>query len=527
MIKVNKKNKAKNKAFEFLTIFSMVFGVVVGGGIYLKNSGENGVLAQAGNNPYLALAVWVFIGVLCSLMMLTFIEAASSKTKSGHSTAQSWANTFVNRKTASLFSIMYICMYLPILTSIGALFVVKTFFEGIEVFTNTSFVSTMGREGFMALKIFLSTVILVGFSLMNIYTQKPSKLIQSVLTFVKFIPLLCVVIGGFAIFIKDPSGENSFNQWHNGQHDNVNGFNLFFATAVPILFAFDGFIYAATLQKDCEHKEVVAPAMLSAIIAVTIFYVLITVGIFFGAKDGDIFKFFDTLFKENPWVSLLFKVIITCTLFTVVNGYTTLIPKTVQSAVEEGFIFSKSEKKDISIQKAGYIGMAITLSVYTLFLIISIAIGYANGDKDKEINYFLVADLASSSTVIFAFIAYLIIMIGVLHNRRTNKVEVRKVKGGFVIGIITTILVTIMVGYICYVYLIDRLLPDSKGSIIDPILLIVFSIIIFISWVINECLFSKQDIDNNDFILRINPKNWFKYNKELEIEKFKSKSNVK
>ncbi|WP_338985036.1 APC family permease [Spiroplasma endosymbiont of Diplazon laetatorius] len=523
MIKVNKANRAKNKTFEFLTIFSMVFGVVVGGGIYLKNKNEvGGVLWEAGGNPYLALAVWVFIGVLCSLMMLTFIEAASSKTKSGHSTAQSWANTFVNRRTASLFSIMYVCMYLPILTSIGALFIVTTFFGGIEAFTGNNFVDSMGKEGFMAMKIAISTIILIGFSLMNTYTSKPSKLIQSILTFVKFIPLLCVVIGSFAIFIQNPNGTNSFNpseEWSKPS------FNLFFATAVPILFAFDGFIYAATLQKDCEHKEVVAPTMLSAIIAVTIFYILITIGIFFGSDNGDIFKFFDKLFEKNPWVSLLFKIIITCTLFTVVNGYTTLMPKTVQSAVEEGFIFNKSKNSEISIVKSGYIAMSITLTVHVLFLIVSIAIGEIK--PNGEIDYSLVADLASSTTVIFAFIAYLIIMIGVLHNRRTNKVEVRKVKGGFVIGIITTIIVSIVVGYICYVFLIDRFLPGKGQNIIDPLLLIGFSVIIFVAWVINECLISKNDIDKNDFILRINPKNWFKYNKELEIQKFKSKSNVK
>ncbi|WP_339020861.1 APC family permease [Spiroplasma endosymbiont of Atherix ibis] len=524
MIKVNKTNKRKNKTFEFLTIFSMVFGIVVGGGIYLKNSGKNGVLAQAGNNPYLALSVWVFIGVLCSLIMLSFIEAASSKTKLGHSTAQSWANTFINRKTASMCSILYICMYLPILAGLGALFTINTLFNGIDIFyystTGIYLVEKLGRVEFMIIKIFLSTLLLVGFSLMNIYTHKPSKMIQSIFTIVKFIPLFSVVVGGFTLFILNPSVNNSFNP----KNSTINSFGIspFFATILPILFAFDGFIYAATLQKDCEHKEVVPVAMLSAIIAVTLFYIIITVAVFLGAEDGNIFNFFDNLFIKSPWAALIFKIIIACTLLTTVNGYTTLIPKTVQSAVEEGFIYTKSRSEKISYIKSGYIGMIITLSIYTLFLIISICIGFiSNPNGKQEINYFLVADYSSNSTVMFAFIIYLILMIAVLHNRKTNKVEVNKVKGGFVIGIITTTILIIVMGYIYYDFFINKF--KDKEKMIDPILLIFFALIIALVWVINECLLSKSNIDENDLYLRIQPRNWFRYNKEIEIEKYKRK----
>ncbi|ALD66899.1 APC family permease [Spiroplasma cantharicola] len=525
MIKVNKANKAKNKSFEFLTIFSMVFGIVVGSGIYLKNKVEaGGVLHEAGRNPWLALTVWLFIGVLCSLVMLTFIEAASATKNDGHSTAQSWANKFINRRTASLFSILYICMYLPILAGLGALFTVKTVFSGINTFyfamNEESLILKIGKVQWMSLELFFSTIVLIGFSLMNIFTHKPSKFIQSIFTIVKFLPLITIVIGGFSLFIINPKGNNSFNPSTGYEPWQV---NTFFGTMIPILFAFDGFIYAATLQKDCEHKEVVAPAMLSAIIAVTFFYIIITISIFFGASDGDVFKLFDNLFKKSPWVALLFKLIIAGTILTTVNGYTTLIPKTVQSGVQEKFIYSKEGKDNISYVKSGFIGMAITISIYVLFLTISIAIDW----NSPEINYFLVADYSSNSTVMFGFIVYLILMIYVLHNRRTKKVETLKVKGGFVIGIITCTILSIIMGYAYYNFMIGKFLSNDFKTMIDPILLIFFALVLAIVWIVNECLISKNNIDNNDFILRIKPNNWFKYNKELEIKKFKSKTNVK
>ncbi|AGR42535.1 APC family permease [Spiroplasma diminutum] len=524
MIKVNKINKAKNKTFEFLTIFSMVFGIVVGSGIYLKNRTEpGGVLHEAGQNPWLALTVWMFIGVLCSMIMLTFIEAASATEKDGHSTAQSWANKFINRRTASLFSIMYICMYLPILAGLGALFTVKTIFDGINEFyiiTNgVNLVNKIGKVEWMSLELFISTLVLVGFSLMNIYTHKPSKLIQSIFTIIKFLPLITIVIGGFTLFLTNSNSNNSFNP--EEPYDNWS-MNSFFATMIPILFAFDGFIYAATLQKDCEHKQVVAPAMMSAIIAVTAFYIIITVSIFFGASDGNVFKLFDNLFQKEPWIALLFKLIIACTILTTVNGYTTLIPKTVHSAVEENFIYKKNHTTEIGYIKSGFIGMIITLTIYVLFLIISIPLGW--NDSSGEINYFIVANYSSNTTVMFGFLAYLIIMIYVLHNRRTKKVEVRKAKGGFAIGIISTSILSIILVYAYFDFLINKFKSGKIENMIDPIILIFFAIVLLIAWIINEVLISKQDIENNDFALRILPRNWFKYNKELEIEKFKSRN---
>lgn len=86
------------------------------------------------------------------------------------------------------------------------------------------------------------------------------------------------------------SFENNSNNWKT---------SVFFVTMLPILFAFDGFIYTATLQKDVEYKKVVAPVMFTAIIAVSIFYLIISAAIFFGANDGNIFALFDNLTANN------------------------------------------------------------------------------------------------------------------------------------------------------------------------------------------------------------------------------------
>ncbi|WP_020834801.1 hypothetical protein [Spiroplasma taiwanense] len=54
----------------------------------------------------------------------------------------------------------------------------------------------------------------------------------------------------------------------------------------------------------------------------------------------------------------------------------------------------------------------------------------------------------------------------------------------------------------------------------------VFVVIIAVVWIINEAIISFHDIENNDFYLRLNPKNWFKYDKKIIIEKFNNKKEI-
>ncbi|WP_020834804.1 amino acid permease [Spiroplasma taiwanense] len=251
MTKINKKNKTKNKIFEFLTVFSMVFGIVVGGGIYLKNAGENGVLAMAGNNLWVALSVWSLMGVFCCLMMVTFIEVSSSSKKGEHNTLTSWSGRFVGRRYGSLVTILYAIIYMPILVIIGSLFTTSSLFDAIKVIYELnngidSWDLFLKPDIQITIEIFFATFLLVGFQLMNIYSEKPVRILQTILSFLKFIPLLIVLILGIVFFAQ--GNENSFNPNNTYQPFSINSF---FATMVPIMFAFDGFLDSASIQKDC------------------------------------------------------------------------------------------------------------------------------------------------------------------------------------------------------------------------------------------------------------------------------------
>ncbi|ASP28752.1 amino acid permease [Spiroplasma corruscae] len=518
MINVNKKNKVKNKVFEFLTIFSMVFGLVIGNGIYLKNSNEpGGVLGEAGQNPYIAIFVWVFIGVMCTLMMITFIEASSAaEGNEDHSTVQSWAKKFINNRCASLFSILYICMYMPVLLSLASLFSIEIIFESVDDFFSIS--SKWGLVKFTVTKIILSMLLLIFFQLLNIYTYTPSKFIQTFLTFVKFIPLFVAIVGSFSVFAIDgPNKNNSFNPVE--KHYSSWKPTTLLATSMPVLFAFDGFVYAATLRKDCENKKVVAPAMLSAILAVTVFYIVVTVSIFISREDGNIFNLFDEIFRGNIYFVLLFKIIIAITMLTILNGYSTLMPRTINSAIDEKLIAINF--KSNAFKKGGYLGFTITSIIFVVFVSSSLAL---TGNRESELSAFYISNYSSNSTVIFAFTSYLLVMIFVLINKKTKKVRVDSIRGSFIIGIISSVMLFIVLGYAYYDFLINKFINKSYE---DPALLILFSLLIGLIWFINEIILSKNNIEENDFYLRLNPKNWHKYNKQIALTNYVKKKGKK
>ncbi|AGR42536.1 amino acid permease [Spiroplasma diminutum] len=510
MIKVNKKNKTKNKIYEFLSVFSMTFGIVVGSGIYLKNAGDNGVLAKAGNNPYLAIAVWTLIAVFCCMMMLAFIEISTSTKKGDHNTLTAWAGRFLGRRYGSLVTILYAVIYLPVLIIIGALFTTSSFFQALDIIHkfNTGNDHLLNGDTKLVIEIFTAALILFLFQILNTYTSKPGKILQTSLSFLKFVPLLTVLIAGITFFSLGK--ESSFTP------ENVGGFkfNNIFITMVPIMFAFDGFLDSAAIQKDCEHKEVVAPAMMTGIVAVSIFYIVISIAIFMGATDGNILNIFENV---DPRAHFAFNLIITITLLTMVNAYSVIYPLVIRASIEEKFIYSKNNGQELSKIKASWIALIIVFIFFIGFVTSSLLI--TNKDSYLETAY-----LSSDATIIIVYLLNLPLLIQMLINRKTKKVEVRKVKGAYFAGIFSSSMLIFIMAYIYYLNIIESLII---GELVSPILWFIFVIILAISWAINEAIISKNNIDSNDFYLRINPKNWFHYDKEKSIAQFKEKEVVK
>ncbi|QGS52442.1 amino acid permease [Spiroplasma tabanidicola] len=488
MININKKNKFKNKVFEFLVLFSMTFGIVVGSGIYLKNSSENGVLAAAGKNPYIAIAVWIFVGVVACMMMLSYIEASSAMKNEEHSTLSKFAEKFVGRKWGTVTAIVFAVFYIPLLTTIGSLFLINSSFQAVDAFmlstSNKGIDDYLRKETRIILEILLSIIILLVIQYLNYKSDKGGKLLQIICSTIKFIPLIMVLVGGIALYTSGQVQSNSFNSEHEPFK-----VNQIFAALIPVLFAFDGFIDSVTLQKDIEHKSVVAPAMLSGIIACALFYLLVTVSIFISSDDGNVLN----LFKAYPALALVFKIIIVLTLITSVNAYSNVYTKVIKAAILENSYVKNLKNINLSNKKLQITAILINIGTLIFFVTVSLLVTW----KSREPDYFLASYYSADTAILYVFIIYAVIIGGILNNRRTKKIEVKKLKGGFLIGVITLSLLSFMILYMYYLSLIDSIVIFSKtkdaNSLIIPILWAIFLVIGSGIYYFNEFKIKKQN----------------------------------
>ncbi|AXK50901.1 APC family permease [Spiroplasma alleghenense] len=471
LTKKQKSNKRTNKVFEFLTLFSLVFGLMVGSGIYLKNRNTaGGVLGEAGQNPYLAITMWLVIGLVSTLMILVFVEAASSTKNQGHSTIQTWGSKFLGRRVGSFYAIFFIMFYVPVLSGIGALFSVKTIIDATDKLVGEQWLS---HEGKLAIQGSFAILMMIGFMVLNMLTTKPGHLIQTIFTFFKFIPLAIVIIGGFILNFQgnDNAFDNSSGEWKT---------EYFFLTMAPILFSFDGFIFAAALQKDVEHKEVVAPGLFFGVLGVSLFYVLISIAIFFGSVDGNVFTLFDNLFQKAPGWSFFFKSVVACTIMTIVNGYSIVGPKGVQASMDDNLIFNKKDKI-VSHRVAAVIQGIISLSIVSLLITCSVIINN---------NLIDIIDFTSNTITVMAFTIYLSVLIGVLVNRKTKRVEVEKVKGVYWFAAFPILFLTVSMSYV-YFDLFKKF--SSVETMFDPLFFIFSLVVMFILWGANEKLLKKYN----------------------------------
>ncbi|WP_338955263.1 amino acid permease [Spiroplasma endosymbiont of Polydrusus cervinus] len=450
------KNKKHVKFFEFLTVFSTAVGITIGIGIYLKNDNSEGHVLYFTQNPYLAIGLWVLVGILGMAMIMVFIEVTSVKTKSGHGTLASWANVLIGRKVGSLISLFYIFFYFPILLGLFPIFSINAMFDALAIESISK-----GTQNIISVSVGL--VILILFFLLNIFLRNIGKWVQAIGTFIKFIPLLVSLVVGFIA----PINGNVFDTYKDLKFGN------FFMGLLPVLFSFDGFIYAAGLQKEVSNKNVVPKALFTAMLFITIFYILKVISLFLGTNDGSVFTLFKNVI-EGPVAKILMWFIMLTALISI-NGLTFVAPSLGHTVQEENLIYIG--KKELNYQQIGLIQMGITISFN--LLLIGLSLGLI-GDP----MYLL--DLSSNAVSFTAFLCYISLIIVICVNRYTKRVEVTKVKGMYYYAGFSLFLLIGSISYIMYSFFAF----SSNHKTLYSLLIIIGGTLIM--WGINELLLSTK-----------------------------------
>ncbi|WP_253301401.1 APC family permease [Spiroplasma endosymbiont of Phyllotreta cruciferae] len=449
------KTKKHVKFFEFLTVFSTAVGITIGIGIYLKNDTSEGRVLYFTQNPYLTIALWILVCILGIAMIMVFIEIASINTKSGDVTLASWANVLIGRKVGSLFSIFYIFFYFPTLLGIFPIFSINTMFDALEIKSITK-----GTQN--AIAISLGSILLILFYLLNIFLLNVGRWVQTIGTFVKFIPLLVSLIIGFII----PMNGNVFDSFKELKFGN------FFMGLLPVLFSFDGFIYAAGLQKEVSNKNVVPKALFVAMVFITVFYLIQVISLFLGTNDGSVFSLFNNIIGGPIDCVLNWFIVITALMS--INGLTFVSPALGQTVQDERLVYIG--KKELSYHQIGLIQMAITVSFNLIIM------GTSLGIKDDPL-YLL--DISSNAVSFVAFICYISLIVAVWVNRYTKRVEVTKVKGMYYYAGFAIFLLLVSICYIIYSFAAFK---SNHNTLYSLAIIIGGSLIL---WGINELLLNK------------------------------------
>ncbi|PPE06005.1 APC family permease [Williamsoniiplasma lucivorax] len=505
-------NKPKTKTFEFLTLFTMVIGTVIGSGIYMKNN----ELLQQTQNPIISIALWALVGFVCVISVRIFIEISSSTKHFGNGTIGNWTKLFINRKVASLFSIFYLVMYLP---STQAFFIgtfIMYFFQAIGVVIQPSTQISI----YLAAGIF----VLVGFTLLQMYKPKYNKTLQVFGTIFKFIPLVIALVAGFVLMDKTGGSSAMWNGGgETGGHWSTTSISktAFIGGFGAILFSFDGYIYIANAQKDATHKDVVPKALFFGMIFVAIFYILMAISLFLGSPDGSIQKLFEKLLSggaktPTELVANLSRVISNSILIIIcalnINVFTYIGAVDVQSDAEMGLLFSGKQKTTMTEKQAGWTQMAIVAMIYVIMVLLGFFIPIATAGWEgintiitmegikTGIFYApltLMGEFASAVSAL-SFLLISAIVFAAISNRKTNKVKVDKVRFFLPLAIFSSVAMCLFTffGIFTFVFPNEFLLDDKKwietSGFIFTIMLVLSLILWIAVFLIQEKLLFKK-----------------------------------
>ncbi len=498
--KVSKTNRKVKKSFEFFTLLCTVVGIVIGTGEFIKNdNSDTSHILGATQNAWMAIILWILIGICCIFMILCFIEIASTTKYKGNGTTSNWAKIFISPKIASFISIFWVFFYVPIIYTALSIWIVEFFMKSF----NASFIDSKNTMSILTY-IFMSAGFMVFFALLNCLTRTPGKIIQIVGTFFKAVPFILILFLGL-IF---PSSPNAFND-PSLQHWSIT--NFFLATG-PVLFSFDGFIFAANMQEETENKNALNKALIVGIIIIVIVYTLEAISLFLGTATGSVADLFSNIFKSSS-VNIILNLLITIAIVVGLNGNTLIGANYITTDSKNKLLYTFNKK--ISLKSSGVIQLLISLIWYIplIFLGLFQNNGLHPGTGGKLVfQPWYYADVLSNIVVIFAFLIYMLIIIFAVINRYTKRVVTEKVKYMPFFAYISTAVLLILISYSLYAILAKL---DLSSLLLICIIFFNFLIFIINSWLL------KKGSNNSDSSSKNKNRKSKKMNKNITLSHYK------
>ena len=353
----------EQRRYGLLSLLSMVIGMVIGAGIFFKNPS----MYQNSQSALLSMSAWVLMIMIVLFMIVGYIEIASStKYTKQQGTLSNWAHNFIGPKTGKIISYYFGFVYIPITIASFAIYAAGQ----ILYSTNPGWLeyATIIHPW---LSIGLTAVISIGlmafFFFMNTFSSKPGKIFQVSGTALKLIPLvvvvLTIIVMGVMVSLGDTTvldSQDFTNVWdpnsgiNSGINTNYNNpnqiLNLFIFTLPGVMFAFDGFVFSASLQTEAKKQSTFKWALIIGMILISVIYFLFSWAVFTSATydngyDVSSGAIIANLFpNQTSWLPLTFSIIIAISILNAMSGSIITYSRTFASMSEHNHVVDSNGK---------------------------------------------------------------------------------------------------------------------------------------------------------------------------------------
>ena len=363
-----------HKKVGLITGLAMLVGSIVGSGIYFKN---NNVFQVTDFSVISTGIAWILACVMSLALAFSFSEIGRIKLDTHETGTTAWIKkllpSYMTRTLRPFYSLFYFSIYTLILGFLAS----KFFFDALGVYelVNTATISP-------AVHMVIGFVVTVLLFIAHYLSRKTMSVIQVVSSVLKLLPLFAMIIAGLILFnthnltaedISASKGTNGKNLFHEKATFN---FNDVIISLPMILFAFDAFTSAASIQDKIKNGEKKMPLLITAsMLFIVVLYLSLTI-IQLLRGTGSVLDTMKDIFPAGAGkpLSFIIMIFVTISVFGTQNGYAYMLRTNFENqlADKDVYIFNKRVKNP---KKFAFGSMIAFLTVITL---VSFIYGFVN-----------------------------------------------------------------------------------------------------------------------------------------------------
>ncbi len=221
-------NKQLQKNLGLAAALSTVIGMVIGGGVFFK---PQAVYTLTGGAPGLGMLAWVLAGILTITAGLTAAEVSAAIPKTGGMMV--YIEEIYGKKLGMLTGWMQSVLFFP--ATIAA----------IAVMFGNQTTLLLGLNENLIIPITIATILFI--SVLNTFGSKTSGIIQTIATVAKLVPLVIIIVFGFA----KGGGNNPITTPLVAEGLSVG--SVIGQVLIAILFAYDGWINVGAIAGEMKN----------------------------------------------------------------------------------------------------------------------------------------------------------------------------------------------------------------------------------------------------------------------------------